>query len=122
MLVLNNAHSKHDITFKWKPKQDYSVNGSIIYPRGTLQRFKGRIIDEQSLINKVFHEGLDRDNRTMVIETVAQYPFLKDELIYQEDTEFIITQTRKIQDENQFRFLKSAYVSLKWYLVVEGDE
>jgi len=123
MLSLNNKKSKHDITLQWQPRQDYSENGSIVIPRGSLVRFKGKKEDRISLINKVFHDGLDRDNITFMINTVAQFPFKKDDIIVDDDgIEYKVVDTFYTQDENQFRYLKSKYTSKEWWILVEGDE
>lgn len=123
MLILNNAHKKHNITYKWKPAQDYTADGSIIYPRGTLRPFKGKINTQISIINKVFTEGLERDNSAFIIETVSQFPFRKDDIII-DDTgkEYIIVNPYYVPDENQSKYLKTDSISRVWYLGVEGDE
>jgi len=123
MLILNNAHRKHNIPYKWKPAQDYSVSGSIIYPRGSLVPFEGKINTDKSIISKVFFEGLERDNSSFVIETVAQFPFKKDDIIIDEDgKEYLIVNPINKTDENQTMFLKASKVSKVYYLGVEGDE
>jgi hypothetical protein len=123
MLILNDAHRKHNITYKWKPKQDYSASGSVIYPRGTLVPFKGKINTQKSIISKVFVEGIERKNSSFVIESVAQYPFKKDDIIIDDvgNTYLIVNPIHEV-DENQTRFMKSNQLSKLWYLGVEGDE
>ena len=123
MLLLNNVHRKHNISYKWKPAQDYTSSGSIIYPRGSLRPFKGKINTQISIVNKVFTEGIERDNSSFVIETVSQFPFRKDDIII-DDTgkEYIIINPYYVPDENQSMFLKTDAISKLWYLGVEGDE
>lgn len=123
MLILNNPHAKHDITFKWKPASDYEENGSIIYARGSLNSFKGKINTEKATFNKVFAEGIVRKNSSFVIETVSQMPFRKNDIIIDDMGKIylIVNPTSKL-DENQGRFLKSAYMSKYQLLGVEGDE
>lgn len=123
MLILNNKKKNHNITFYWKPKQDYSVSGSIIYPRGTLVPFKGTINNNKSIISKVFAEGIQRESSSFVVETVAQYPFKKDEIIVDSDgNEYLIKNPIYKLDENQTRFMKPSSVSKIYYIGVEGDE
>jgi hypothetical protein len=122
VLILNNPHAKHDITYKWKPQKDFEENGSIIYERGSLVPFKGKINTEKAVIDKVFAEGIERRNTSFVIETVSQLPFRKNDIIIDDMgiSYLIINPTNKL-DENQGRFLKSAYMSKYQLLGVEGD-
>ncbi len=123
MLILNDAHRKHNITFKWKPKQDYSVNGSVIYPRATLVPFKGKINTQRTIINKVFTEGIERKNSAFIIESVAQLPFKKDDIIIDDvGNHFLVVNPFYELDENQTRFMKTKDISKLWYIGVEGDE
>jgi len=121
VLILNNQHKKQDITYKWKPQQDYEENGSIVYPRGAMIPFKGAINSEKSIISKVYGEGIERHNNSFVIETVAQYPFRKNDIIIDDmGVEYLLVKPINEIDENQGRFLKSAYLSKVQYLGVEG--
>lgn len=123
MLILNNAHNLQFTTYKWKPKQDYSENGSIIYPRGTLIEFKGGVIDDKAVISKLFHESLERDVVSLVINTVAQYPFKKDDILFDDIGKAykIITPLLK-EDKRQTRYLKTSFISKEWFLGVETNE
>lgn len=123
MLALNNAHSKHDTTFTWTPKQDYSENGYLVYPRGGKLRFKGRYETDVRLINKLFHDALDRDNMTLTINTVSQFPFKKDDRIANEEGKvYVVVDTRFEYADGQAKFLKTSSLSKNWWLVVESDE
>lgn len=123
VLVLNNAHKLQDATFYWIPKQDYSVDGSVVHPRGSKVPFKGGFETEVSLINKIFHEGMDRDNISFVIRTVAQFNFKKDDYI--EDVEgkrYRVTVPKHKKEPTQSRYLKPSFLSKEWWLGVEGYE
>lgn len=123
MLGLNNAHTLHDIKFTWIPKQDYSSEGHIVFPRGTRYKFKGVISDNITLINKVFHEGLDRDNIQFVVNTVAQYPFKKDDIIEDDNgKKYKVVNPYHKKEATQAKFLKSDFTSKEWWLGVEGNE
>lgn len=120
--ILNNAKDKSHIPMKLKKKADYSVSGSVVYPRGTLLNFEGKISGNKSLINKRFSEAMDRDNITYVIETVSQVPFKKDDIVIDDmGNEYVIVAvTTEIATEQHY--LKSGFQSRKYFLGVEGDE
>lgn len=123
MLILNNPKQFHDIDFKWIPHQDYSEDGSIIYPRASEIPFKGSINEKKSIIDKVFVDGVERKSLSFVIETVAQLPFKKYDIII-DDTgkKHLLKVPMPTYDKKQTRFLKSNYASVHWLLGVEGDE
>ncbi len=123
MLVLNNAKQAHNRKYKLKFKDDYSESGSVIYPRGSLVDFRGIRIDRSSVLPKVIGTAFDRDNISYIIETVNQLPFGKDQIIIDDmGKEHIITSIAYIDDEKQSRYLRSAFISRRWFLGVEGDE
>lgn len=123
MLALNNAKQSHNARLKWKPRQDYSENGSIIYPRQSLQLFRGKKIEKQSLIDKVFHEGSQRENKVVMFETVIQYPFKKHDIIIDSlENEYLVVDKDYIENEEQGRYMKANKLSKTWYLLTETNE
>lgn len=123
MLILNNQKMMHDQRFRWISKQDHSESGSVIYPRGTKIPFKGGIFENKTVLAKLFTDSIERDNLTLVIETVAQFPFAKDDVIEDDNgKKYVLTAIRYQDTPSQHRFLKSGFTSKKWYLGVEGDE
>lgn len=122
MIILNNAKDKSYFKMKLQKKQDYSESGSLVYPRGTLIDFEGKINGNKSLINKRFHDSIDRDNINYMIETVSQIPFKKDDIIIDDmGKEFIIVEVSFEMSVEQHYF-KSGYQSKRWFLGVQGDE
>jgi hypothetical protein len=122
MIILNNAKDKRFIKMKLQKKQDYSVDGSITYPRGSLIDFEGSLSGEKTLINKRFSDSIDRDNINFIIESVAQIPFKKDDIVVDDmGKEYIIADVR-IQQSNEQHYFKSGYQSKRWFLGVQGDE
>lgn len=120
--VLNNAKDKSYISMKLKKKADYSESGSVVYPRGTLLYFEGKVSGNKGLVNKVFGDSLDRDNINFVIVTVSQLPFMKDDIVIDDmGKEYVIVE-KTIELATEQHFLKSGYQSRKYLLGVQGDE
>jgi hypothetical protein len=123
MLVLNNAKTAHNRKYTWKIHRDYSESGSLVYARGSLIEFRGTRLDRSSVLPKRIGANFERDNISYIIETVAQFPFMKDDIIIDDmGKEYIVVSVAYIDDENQSKYLRSAYISRRWYLGVEGDE
>jgi hypothetical protein len=123
MIILNNAKDRYHQPWQWKPHKDYSPNGVIEYERGTLYGFMGRTSFDKSLVGKMFGEAVERDQTIYTIETVSQFPFKNDDIVIDDmGKEHLIKAVRFEDDKNQYRFLRSANVSRKYYLAVEGDE
>jgi hypothetical protein len=123
MIILNNAKEMHFQSWTWKPHQDYSPNGVIEYERGTLHGFKAALFTDKALIGKMFGETVERDNTVFVLETVAQFPFKNDDIVIDDmGKEHIITNTNFKESKEQGRFLRTPFLSRKYYLAVEGDE
>lgn len=122
MLVFNNAKNMHFITMYLTKKADWSESGSVLYPRNTKYAFKGQF-GETGLVNKVFGDSLDRDNINLVIETVSQLPFVKDDIITDDNgKEYLVVDKRFLIDQAQTKWLKSSSASKKWFIGVQGDE
>lgn len=119
MIILNNAKNKHFITFKWKPAKDYTEDGEIIYAKTGLYAFKGHYA-EKRLIPKLFGDVIERDNNEVLIETVSQFPFKDNDILVDDiGKEFLIKDFTFNMDDNQTRFLKSAFASKKYFLRCE---
>jgi hypothetical protein len=122
MIILNNAKDKSFIKMKLQKKQDYSESGSVIYPRGTLIDFEGKIHGNKSAINKKFHDSIHRENIMFMIESVNQLPFKKDDIIIDDmKKEYIIVET-SFEIAIEQHYFKSALQSKRWFLGVQGDE
>ena len=123
MLGLNNQKQSHNARLQWKPCQDYSENGSIIYPRQSLNNFRGKKIDNQTTIEKRFHEGMKRENKVVMFETVRQYPFKKDDIILDsEGNEYLVVDKNFKENAEQGRYMKPDRLSKTWYILTETDE
>jgi hypothetical protein len=123
VLILNNHKRNHNISYSLRLKQPYSANGTVIYPRGATIPFKGIPQDSKSTIAKIFGDTMERDNINYVIETVAQLPFSKDDVIIDDmGIEHLIVNVRFDEDKNQAKYLRSAYLSRVYYLGVDRDE
>jgi len=123
MIILNNAKDKYYQSWQWKPHQDFSPNGVTEYARGSLYGFDGRTFFDKSLVGKLFGDAVERDQIVFTLETVAQFPFKNDDIVIDDmGKEHFIKAVRFEDEKSQYRFLKSAFVSRKYFLAVEGDE
>lgn len=119
MIILNNAKNKHFITFKWKPAKDYTLDGEIVYAKKGLYSFKGHFA-EKRLIPKLFNDIVERDNNEVLIETVAQLPFKDNDILIDDvGKEYLVKDYTFRIDENQTKFLKSAFASKMYFLRCE---
>jgi len=120
MLILNNRKDKEFVGYKWIPHADFSVSGSVIYPRGTAVDFMGTVMKDKTFVEKMFSEGHKRENVTSILVTTAQFPFTVDDVVIDDMNVRYIVRTLRYEDTvEQMRYLKTAFTSKRWFLGLE---